>query len=492
MTCADHHIPAVMPYFPYSRQSKRKSHRGAIVARMLANLMEVAGVNHLITIDLHASQSQGFFKCPVDNLIAEPTIAKWIKGNVQDWKSAVIISKNPGGTKRVTALADALQLSFGIVTTERRRPYYPQSMENSTFLAGGTADGSMEGNGHGQFERETEAEAQIYPNEPSGLSHSSYQSQAPLNGTPQTRDFETGAHRPSNLRSATTLTDGETGEYEAAQSINNLRISTDQSDLSQSHDGLRRTQTALGTTSAHPDLTYHSDADDDDDDDDYIDEVGIYGSNEDITYTLQRARNVVTGRLINGHIVEDDGSPTSTHSSAMQSFRRPSDEDPPEHMFQSFVSAASSRIPDHGLGGTADATASDEEEEEALHDPELEHTITLVGDVSGKPVFIVDDIMDKAGSWIAAAETAVKRGGATAVYCVATHGLFGGDALEELDRCPQINRVVVTNSFPIPEEKRRGITKLVVLDVSALLSEAIRRNHHGESISALFQHFDQD
>jgi ribose-phosphate pyrophosphokinase len=58
--------PAVVPYFPYSRQSKKKSHRGAITARMLANLMHIAGVNHVITMDLHASQMQGFFKCPVD------------------------------------------------------------------------------------------------------------------------------------------------------------------------------------------------------------------------------------------------------------------------------------------------------------------------------------------------------------------------------------------------------------------------------------------
>jgi len=239
---------------------------------MLANLMEVAGMNHLVTIDLHASQSQGFFKCPVDNLIAEPTIAKWIKGNVQDWRRAVVVSKNPGGTKRVTALADALQLSFGIVTTERRRPYYPQSMENSTFLAGGTVDGSMEGPGHGQFEHETEGEAQIYSNEPSGLSHSSAQSQAPSNGTPQYRDFETGANRPSNLRSGTTLADGESNEHDTAHDFNNLRISTGESDLLQPPNGLRRTQTALGTTTTHPDLTYGSDADDDNEE--YNDEVG--------------------------------------------------------------------------------------------------------------------------------------------------------------------------------------------------------------------------
>lgn len=110
-----------MPYFPYSRQSKKKSHRGAITARMIANLLNVAGVDHVITIDLHASQMQGFFKCPVDNLVAEPLIARWLKHHVPSWQDAVVVSKNPGGTKRVTSLADAMKLSFGIVTTERRR-----------------------------------------------------------------------------------------------------------------------------------------------------------------------------------------------------------------------------------------------------------------------------------------------------------------------------------------------------------------------------------
>ena len=146
--------------------------------------------------------------------------------------------------------------------------------------------------------------------------------------------------------------------------------------------------------------------------------------------------------------------------------------------------------PRHGLGGTGDATASDEEEEERLQDPDVETTVTLVGNVRDKPVLIVDDMIDKAGSWIAAAETVVKRGGATKVYCMATHGLFGGDSLRELEDCDEIEAVVVTDAFPIPEEKRRCASKLVVLDVSGLLSEAIRRNHHGESISQLYQHFE--
>lgn len=145
--------------------------------------------------------------------------------------------------------------------------------------------------------------------------------------------------------------------------------------------------------------------------------------------------------------------------------------------------------PRHGLGGTGDATASDEEEEEALQNPEIETTVTLVGNVRDRPVLIVDDMIDKAGSWIAAAETVVKRGGATKVYCMATHGLFGGSALRELEECDEIEAVIVTDAFPIPPEKRNGVRKLRVLDVSALLSEAVRRNHHGESISQLYQHY---
>lgn len=183
----------------------------------------------------------------------------------------------------------------------------------------------------------------------------------------------------------------------------------------------------------------------------------------------------------------------SVRSNSIQgSTRAPSDDDPPDAMTRSFVSTTSERMraPRHGLGGTGDATASDEEEEEALQNPEVETTVTLVGNVRNKPVLIVDDMIDKAGSWIAAAETVVKRGGATKVYCMATHGLFGGNSLRELDECEEIEAVVVTDAFPIPEKKKQGIRKLVEIDVSGLLAEAIRRNHHGESISKLYQHYD--
>lgn len=169
----------------------------------------------------------------------------------------------------------------------------------------------------------------------------------------------------------------------------------------------------------------------------------------------------------------------------------------PEHMMSSFVSTASSlrRNGDNehaqALGGTIDAAASSEDEEEDLKNPELETMVTLVGNVKGRPVFLVDDMIDKSASWIAAAETVVKRGGATKAYCMATHGLFGGDCLEEINNCECIEKVVVTNAFPIPEYKRaQARDKLVIIGVDNLLAEAIRRNHHGESISQLFMHLD--
>jgi ribose-phosphate pyrophosphokinase len=133
-----------MPYFPYSRQSKKKQHRGAITARMVANLLHIAGVSHVMTIDLHASQMQGFFKCPVDNLVAEPLLARWIRVNVPNWREAVVVSKNPGGTKRVTSLADALKLSFGIVTTDRRRAGTAVHWNESAMFEQLRLDGSYE------------------------------------------------------------------------------------------------------------------------------------------------------------------------------------------------------------------------------------------------------------------------------------------------------------------------------------------------------------
>ncbi|KAG5933703.1 hypothetical protein E4U59_006673 [Claviceps monticola] len=409
-------ITAVLPYFPYSRQSKKKAYRGAITARMLANLLGVAGVKHVITVDLHASQMQGFFHCPVDNLHAEPIIAKWIKRNVSNWREAVVVSKNAGGTKRVTSLADALKLNFGMVTTDRKR--------------GTNMTASMIMNHLDDVERQPELE--LF----SGCNRS-----APAGGQIVTKPQAAA----STTRSMVESGDPPTHRREPPLPLTVARA-TIVCDVGSA--GCRKT----------PDVPV----------------------DQDQLYDDCRAHEVIHGRLVRGHVVEDD-FPSPAISTTENSLP---DDDP-----MTMSHASSFFVPEgQVLGGGGDAPASSDEEDNAFQGAKTEHMITLVGNVRNRTVLIVDDMIDKPGSWIAAAETVVKKGGAKRVYCIATHGVFGEDCLEQLERCECIDTILVTNSFPINQDRARNIKKLVVLDLSFLLSEAIRRNHYGESISPLFQH----
>ena len=63
-------------------------------------MLSVAGADHIITMDLHASQIQGFFDIPVDNLYAVPAVFKWIKENIPDWAESIVVSPDAGGAKR--------------------------------------------------------------------------------------------------------------------------------------------------------------------------------------------------------------------------------------------------------------------------------------------------------------------------------------------------------------------------------------------------------
>jgi len=165
---------------------------------------------------------------------------------------------------------------------------------------------------------------------------------------------------------------------------------------------------------------------------------------------------------VQGRIVEDD-FPSPARSTTDNSIP---DDDP-----MAMSHASSFFVPERqSLGGGGDPAASSDEEDNAFQNPKAEHMITLVGNVRNRTVFIVDDMIDKPGSWIAAAETVVKKGLAKKVYCIATHGVFGGDCLEQLQACECIDTIVVTNSFPINQDKAKNISKLVILDLSFLLS----------------------
>ena len=98
-TASARRITAVLPNFPYARQDKKDKSRAPISAKLIANMIQTAGCNHVITMDLHASQIQGFFNVPVDNLYAEPSALRYIRENF-DYKNAVIVSPDAGGAKR--------------------------------------------------------------------------------------------------------------------------------------------------------------------------------------------------------------------------------------------------------------------------------------------------------------------------------------------------------------------------------------------------------
>ncbi|TVY81097.1 Ribose-phosphate pyrophosphokinase [Lachnellula suecica] len=441
-------ITAVLPYFPYSRQSKKKSHRGAITARMLANLLSVAGINHVITIDLHASQMQGFFKCPVDNLHAEPIIARWIRHNVPNWQEAVCVSKNAGGTKRVTSLADALKLNFGMVTTDKRRG--GSNMSASLIM--------RHLDGHG-FAHEAELDEDVSKLQISPDDSASQRGQKPLLSSMQTKEPKA----ESSQRNGSTPPRGGHSRQDSSQSSPRK---------SQGMPSPLRSATVGGSTSKSP-LTNTQ-----------TQPPRTSPIEEEPEFTDERARDITHGRLVQGHIVPDDyPSPTQSAMSNSTILENPDDDPMTMSVASSFFHPEPS-----ALGGSGDAAASSDEEDAGLNDPSLEQMITLVGDVRNRTVLIIDDMIDKAGSWIAAAECVVKRGKAKKVYCIATHGLFGGDSLEDLQNCDCIDAIIVTNSFPIAPDKAKATKKLVVLDLSHLLSEAIRRNHYGESISPLFSH----
>merc|ERR1711942_586338 len=123
-----HKVTAVIPCFPYARQDKKDKSRAPISAKLVANMLSVAGADHIITMDLHASQIQGFFDIPVDNLYAEPAVLKWIKENIDGWRNSIIVSPDAGGAKRVTAIADRLNVEFALIHKERKKANEVSSM----------------------------------------------------------------------------------------------------------------------------------------------------------------------------------------------------------------------------------------------------------------------------------------------------------------------------------------------------------------------------
>uniref|UniRef100_A0AC34FW04 Ribose-phosphate diphosphokinase n=1 Tax=Panagrolaimus sp. ES5 TaxID=591445 RepID=A0AC34FW04_9BILA len=127
-SASSNRVAAVIPCFPYSRQDKKDKNRAPISAKLIANMLSVSGADHIITMDLHASQIQGFFDIPVDNLFAEPAILRYIQTSIPNWENCVIVSPNAEGAKRVTSIADRLSVDFALIHKERKRANEDEKM----------------------------------------------------------------------------------------------------------------------------------------------------------------------------------------------------------------------------------------------------------------------------------------------------------------------------------------------------------------------------
>ena len=113
-------ITAVVPYYGYARQDRKVQPRVPISAKLVADLMEAAGVARLLTLDLHAGQIQGFFDIPVDHLFAAPVIIDYL--GKKDLRDPVIVAPDAGGVERARAIAKRLNAGLAIIDKRRDGP----------------------------------------------------------------------------------------------------------------------------------------------------------------------------------------------------------------------------------------------------------------------------------------------------------------------------------------------------------------------------------
>ena len=119
-------VTAIMPYFGYARQDRKAKPRQPITSRLVADLLTVAGVTRVVTIDLHAAQIQGFFDIPVDEMQALPLICKYFKNkNIDD---LCIVSPDHGGATRARKMSDTLDCPIAIIDKRRPKPNVAEVM----------------------------------------------------------------------------------------------------------------------------------------------------------------------------------------------------------------------------------------------------------------------------------------------------------------------------------------------------------------------------
>ena len=114
-------VTAVIPYFGYARQDRKAKGRDPISAKLVANMIEAAGADRVLTMDLHASQIQGFFDIPVDNLLSNPVFVKYYMSKFEHPEEMVVVSPDVGSVARSRTFANKMGMNLAIVDKRREK-----------------------------------------------------------------------------------------------------------------------------------------------------------------------------------------------------------------------------------------------------------------------------------------------------------------------------------------------------------------------------------
>ncbi|KAH9907408.1 phosphoribosyl pyrophosphokinase [Xylariomycetidae sp. FL2044] len=136
-TTHDYENPALISSFEAKPGYKRWV---AQAGTLVADLLTCAGADHVVAMDLHDAQYQGFFDIPMDNLYGRPLLKRYIQSNIPDYKEAVIVSPDAGGAKRATAIADSLGMDFALIHKERRPTRITDRQNATMMLVGNVAN----------------------------------------------------------------------------------------------------------------------------------------------------------------------------------------------------------------------------------------------------------------------------------------------------------------------------------------------------------------
>jgi ribose-phosphate pyrophosphokinase len=120
-------ITAVVPHYGYSRQDRKSAPRTPITAKLVADMMTIAGCSRVVTMDLHAGQIQGFFNIPFDNIFASPVILEWVQKNL-DPQNLITVSPDAGGVERVRYYAKRMNADLALIDKRRTGPNVAEAM----------------------------------------------------------------------------------------------------------------------------------------------------------------------------------------------------------------------------------------------------------------------------------------------------------------------------------------------------------------------------